>query len=86
MLRYAVLIVAGCNQVYGLDPTHLPDAAPQFAVTGQLMQRWVENDPAAQRGWLGALRDPRIGRAFSLIHRVPARPWTVASLARELAM
>jgi AraC-like DNA-binding protein len=43
-------------------------------------------DPASQSGWLGALRDRQIGRALSLIHRDPARDWTVAALADELAM
>ncbi|OLT21584.1 cupin [Pseudonocardia sp. CNS-139] len=52
----------------------------------QTLRAWIEHDPAAQRGWLGALRDRQIGRAISLIHRDPARDWTVASLASELAM
>jgi AraC-like DNA-binding protein len=52
----------------------------------QAIRAWMESDPAAQRGWLGALQDPQIGRAISLIHRDPARDWTVASLAHELAM
>ncbi len=52
----------------------------------QALRTWIEHDPAARRGWLGALRDRQIGRAISLIHRDPARPWTVASLAAELAM
>jgi AraC-like DNA-binding protein len=52
----------------------------------QAIRAWMESDPAAQRGWLGALQDPQIGRAISLIHRDPARDWTVASLAAELAM
>jgi AraC-like DNA-binding protein len=52
----------------------------------QAIRAWMESDPAAQRGWLGALQDPQIGRAISLIHRDPARNWTVASLAHELAM
>jgi AraC-like DNA-binding protein len=52
----------------------------------QTLRGWIEHDPAAQRGWLGALRDRQIGRAISLIHRDPARDWTVASLAGELAM
>ncbi len=52
----------------------------------QALRAWIETDPAAQRGWLGALRDRQIGRAISLIHRDPARDWTVASLANELAM
>jgi AraC-like DNA-binding protein len=52
----------------------------------QAIRAWIESDPVAQTGWLGALRDPQIGRAISLIHRHPARDWTVASLADELAM
>jgi AraC-like DNA-binding protein len=52
----------------------------------QAIRTWLETDPAARSGWLGALRDGQIGRALTLIHRDPARDWTVASLARELAM
>jgi AraC-like DNA-binding protein len=52
----------------------------------QAIRAWIETDPAAQRGWLGAFQDPQIGRAISNIHRDPARDWTVASLAGELAM
>jgi AraC-like DNA-binding protein len=52
----------------------------------QAIRAWMESDPAARSGWLGALRDPQIGRAISLIHREPERDWTVASLADELAM
>jgi AraC-like DNA-binding protein len=52
----------------------------------QAIRSWLETDPAAQSGWLGALQDPQIGRAISLIHRDPARAWTVAALAEELAM
>ncbi len=52
----------------------------------QAIRSWIEQDPAAQTGWLGAMRDPQIGRAISLIHRDPARTWTVASLADEVAM
>jgi AraC-like DNA-binding protein len=52
----------------------------------QAIRSWLESDPAAQSGWLGALQDKQIGRAIALIHREPARHWTVAGLARELAM
>jgi AraC-like DNA-binding protein len=52
----------------------------------QAIRSWIETDPGGRGGWLGALQDPRIGRAISLVHRDPARAWTVASLARELAM
>ena len=50
------------------------------------VRSWVENDPAASTGWLQALRDKQIGRAMALIHDDPSRPWTLASLAEEVAM
>jgi AraC-like DNA-binding protein len=52
----------------------------------QAIRSWIEEDPAAQKGWLGALQDRQIGRAIVLIHREPGRQWTVASLASEVAM
>jgi AraC-like DNA-binding protein len=52
----------------------------------QAIRAWIEHDPAAQTGWLGALQDKHIGHALSLIHRDPAHPWTLASLASEVAM
>src|SRR5262245_8438445 len=52
----------------------------------QAIRSWLETDSAAESGWLGALRDRQIGRAIGLIHREPARLWTVAALAREVAM
>ena len=55
-------------------------------LTIQAIRLWIETDPGGQVGWLGALRDERIGRALTLIHTDPARDWTVAELAREVAM
>jgi AraC-like DNA-binding protein len=52
----------------------------------QAIRSWIQEDPTAQTGWLGALQDKQIGRAIMLIHRNPAHPWTVASLASEAAM
>ena len=52
----------------------------------QALRAWIESDPAARTGWLGALRDPHIGKAIGLVHADPARDWTVASLAGELSM
>jgi AraC-like DNA-binding protein len=52
----------------------------------QAIRAWIDTAPAARTGWLGALQDQQIGRALTLIHRDPARTWTVASLARELAL
>jgi AraC-like DNA-binding protein len=52
----------------------------------QAIRAWIDQDPAAQTGWLGALQDKKIGRAISLVHRDTRRAWTVASLATEFAM
>lgn len=52
----------------------------------QAIRSWIEQDPVAQTGWLGALQDRHIGRAIALIHREPSRDWTVSSLAEAVAM
>jgi len=52
----------------------------------QAIRTWIERDPAAQTGWLGALRDEQIGAVIASVHRYPEYDWTVASLADEVAM
>ncbi len=52
----------------------------------QALRAWMRKEPTARTGWLGALQDPQLGRALMLIHREPARAWTLASLASEVAM
>lgn len=52
----------------------------------QAIRSWMDRDPAARVGWLGALRDPQVGGAIAAIHANPAADWTVASLAEEVAM
>jgi AraC-like DNA-binding protein len=49
--------------------------------------RWQLRDAAgARRGWLAGLNDPQVGRALSLLHAEPARPWTVEELAQRAAI
>jgi len=52
----------------------------------QAIRAWLDSDPAARTGWLGALRDPYIGQAIALVHANPGHPWTIASLASQLSM
>jgi AraC-like DNA-binding protein len=52
----------------------------------QAIRSWIAQDPAARTGWLGALRDPQVGRAMALVHRQPERGWTLDGLAAEVAM
>ena len=52
----------------------------------QAIRAWIEKDPAAQTGWLRALRDKQIGRAIAMLHRDPSQDWTLAGLASAVAM
>lgn len=52
----------------------------------QAIRAWLEQGTAARSGWLRALQDRQLGRAITSIHRDPAHPWTLASLAAEAAM
>lgn len=52
----------------------------------QAIRAWLARDPAASTGWLGALKDPQLGRAISAVHRDPSAPWTVEALAQAAGM
>lgn len=52
----------------------------------QVIRSYVESLPPDQAGWLGALRDPRIGGALERMHEAPAHGWSVGELAREVGM
>ena len=52
----------------------------------EVVRRHLESLPPAQAGWLAGLRDPFVGKALSLIHRSPARNWTIEELAREVGL
>jgi AraC-like DNA-binding protein len=51
----------------------------------EALRRYTERLPSEQTGWLAAARDEIVGAAIAAIHRAPARPWTLASLANETA-
>ncbi len=52
----------------------------------QAIRNWLATDPAANSGWIGALKDKQIGKAIALIHKDPVRNWSVEGLAKEVAM
>jgi AraC-like DNA-binding protein len=51
-----------------------------------VLRAWLEDQPEGTAGWLGALRDPVIGRALSLLHNEPGHPWLVEDVARQVGM
>ncbi|HEY6716849.1 MAG TPA: AraC family transcriptional regulator [Reyranella sp.] len=52
----------------------------------EVVRRHLEAVPPVQIGWLAGLRDPFVGKALSLIHRSPARNWTIEELARDVGL
>jgi AraC-like DNA-binding protein len=49
----------------------------------ETLRIYIAHLPADQAGWLAGARDPEVGKALALMHRNPAHPWTIASLAKE---
>jgi AraC-like DNA-binding protein len=52
----------------------------------EVLRLHLATAPAAERGWVAALRDPVLGPAMALLHRSAEHKWTVAELARRLAV
>ncbi|HEU0201100.1 MAG TPA: AraC family transcriptional regulator [Burkholderiaceae bacterium] len=56
----------------------------------EVVRRWLAEAEANPTGatppsnWLAGLRDPLVGRALMLLHREPAAPWTLETLASEV--
>lgn len=52
----------------------------------QAIRYWMEQAPEAETGWLGALKDPKLGKALTAIHSQPSEAWTLESLAATAGM
>jgi len=52
----------------------------------EVVRRYVDTLPEGEKNWLAGLRDRFLGRALQLLHRDPARAWTVDALAREVGL
>jgi AraC-like DNA-binding protein len=52
----------------------------------ETLRRYIALLPQEQTGWLAGVRDPEVGKALALLHRKPADPWTIASLANEVGI
>lgn len=51
-----------------------------------ILRGYIGSMPQNAGGWLGGLRDDRIGRVLAWLHRDPAQPWTVDALAQRAGM
>ena len=52
----------------------------------EVLRRYMQQLPAAQRGWLAGVRDPVVGQTLRLLHAHPQRAWTVEELASTVAV
>jgi len=48
------------------------------------LKRFINQLPQGETGWLAGTRSPEVGKALALMHREPARAWTIAELAKEV--
>ncbi|WP_031164961.1 AraC family transcriptional regulator [Streptosporangium roseum] len=51
-----------------------------------ILRQWINANEEPGASWLVALRDPEIALVISLMHRDPARAWTVEGLARAVGV
>jgi AraC-like DNA-binding protein len=52
----------------------------------EVLRSWLDSLRAGEGGWLGALRDPHIGKALQLLHKKPGEPWTLTDLGRRVGL
>ncbi len=80
-IQYAVMEHVPSNASASAVSTRLPEL-----VLMEVLLHHLASAPAADRGWLAALHDPVLAPALALLHRDPARRWTVAAIANEVAV
>ena len=73
-IAYALAGSSGTHP--GVESTRLPEL-----LLIEMLRLHLRTAPAAERGWLAALRDPVLAPAMRVIHAAPDRRWTVAALA-----
>lgn len=52
----------------------------------EVLRRYLSDTGIAPTGWLAALRDPVVGLALRVLHRHPARSWTLDELANAVGV
>ena len=52
----------------------------------EMLRLHLASAPAAEHGWINALRDPALAPALACLHANPERDWTVSELAHEAAV
>lgn len=80
-VAYSAEHLAPSNESESPISTRLPEL-----VLIEVLRVHLSTAPAADHGWIAALRDPVLAPALSLLHGAPDRGWTVGELAAEAAV
>jgi len=80
-IRFSVNETSGSNA--GSDLVHARLAELLFIET---LRRYINGLPHDEIGWLAGARDETIGQALALLHKDPAFPWTISTLARKVGL
>ncbi len=52
----------------------------------ETLRCYINMLPEQETGWLAGVRDPHLAKALAVLHRDPARQWTVTSLSKEVGL
>jgi AraC-like DNA-binding protein len=52
----------------------------------ETLRRYIALLPREHTGWLAGVRDQEVGKSLALLHRKPAHPWTITTLANEVGI
>ena len=52
----------------------------------RVLRAWFNRPESKEPAWLRSQADPVVGEALQIMHRNPARPWTVAALAGKIGV
>lgn len=75
-IAYALEQSAAATTSGSVVSTRLPEL-----LLVEVLRIHLASAPAADHGWLTALRDPVLAAALALLHQAPDRKWTVGDLA-----
>src|SRR5262245_29317491 len=87
--RAAAAITLTVREILGLADVAAPGTE---LMLGRLMEilfvevirRYAARLPAGAKGWFASINEPIVGRALQLVHKEPARRWTVEELASKI--